>query len=256
MDRPGQRRRFLTLMGASLALAGLGGCSRAGTAREDRALRPAAGRVVPGKPLFFATAMPLARLRDRRAGREPRGPADQDRGQPAAPRQPRRDRRRSPRRRPDLYDPDRSQAVTHRGAIRAWDGVRLVARLCDGNADRRGEGAGLRILTETVTSPTLGGAARRQLLQGAFPQANWHRVRAGRPRQRSTAARARLRRAGQHRLPTSSKADVVLSLDADFLAAGPARCATRATSATRRRVRRRRAGRRDDEPALRRRERR
>ena len=54
------RRQFLTLMGASLALAGLSGCS----------VRPAPSRtvvpyvrqpeeIVPGRPLFYATAMTL-----------------------------------------------------------------------------------------------------------------------------------------------------------------------------------------------------
>ena len=41
--------------------------------------------VVPGKPLFFATAVPLNGLGDRRAGREPHRPAHQDRGQPRHP---------------------------------------------------------------------------------------------------------------------------------------------------------------------------
>ena len=57
---PVTRRRFLTLMGASLALAGLSGCGKShpptGTilpyVRQPEQL-------VPGKPLFYATAMPL-----------------------------------------------------------------------------------------------------------------------------------------------------------------------------------------------------
>src|SRR5436305_845257 len=57
---PITRRRFLTLLGASLALAGLAGC---GSSRPSEKIMPyvrAPEEIVPGKPLFFATAMPLA----------------------------------------------------------------------------------------------------------------------------------------------------------------------------------------------------
>src|SRR5262245_48622945 len=55
---PVTRRKFLTLAGGSLALAGLGGCARA--PREPivpYVRRPEA--VVPGRSLYFATAMTL-----------------------------------------------------------------------------------------------------------------------------------------------------------------------------------------------------
>src|SRR4029077_11631822 len=49
---PVDRRQFLRLMGASLALAGLGACSRAPTETIVPYVRPPEG-LVPGKPLFF-----------------------------------------------------------------------------------------------------------------------------------------------------------------------------------------------------------
>ena len=52
------RRQFLTLVGASLALAGLAGCSP----RTREKIVPYADQpeqILPGKPLFYATAMPL-----------------------------------------------------------------------------------------------------------------------------------------------------------------------------------------------------
>jgi molybdopterin-containing oxidoreductase family iron-sulfur binding subunit len=55
---PVSRRRFLQLMGASLALAGLSACSR----QPEEHIMPyvrAPEEIVPGKPLFFATALPL-----------------------------------------------------------------------------------------------------------------------------------------------------------------------------------------------------
>src|SRR5688572_18508112 len=56
---PLTRRRFLQLMGASLALAGAAGCSRAPAETIVPYVRQPE-EIVPGKPLFFATAMPFA----------------------------------------------------------------------------------------------------------------------------------------------------------------------------------------------------
>src|ERR1041385_5441691 len=59
LNGPVKRREFLALMGASLALAGLSGCSATVPERIVPYVRPPE-EVVPGKPLFFATAMPMA----------------------------------------------------------------------------------------------------------------------------------------------------------------------------------------------------
>ena len=58
---PLSRRQFLTLMGASLALAGLSGCSVKPAPSVDIVpyVHPAE-EAVPGKPLFFATTMTMA----------------------------------------------------------------------------------------------------------------------------------------------------------------------------------------------------
>src|SRR5207249_9739475 len=54
------RRRFLMLMGASLALAGINGCSsKPAPATKFAPYVRAPEDMVPGKPLFFATAMTL-----------------------------------------------------------------------------------------------------------------------------------------------------------------------------------------------------
>ena len=58
---PVSRRRFLKLMGASLALAGIAGCARAPTETIVPYVRQPE-EIIPGKPLYFATAMPLAGL--------------------------------------------------------------------------------------------------------------------------------------------------------------------------------------------------
>src|ERR1035437_1620396 len=52
------RRQFLKLMGAALALAGLGACTRQPTEKVVPYVK-APEEIVPGEPLFFATAMSL-----------------------------------------------------------------------------------------------------------------------------------------------------------------------------------------------------
>ena len=91
-DDPEGRRHFLQMMGASLALAGLTGCTRQPEEKIVPYVKPPE-EMVPGRPLFFATAVLDGGYAQRRAGREPHGPAHQDRGQPRPPGQPGRDRR-------------------------------------------------------------------------------------------------------------------------------------------------------------------
>src|SRR5262249_11901407 len=56
LDDPQGRREFLTLMGASLRLAGLTACTRQPTEKIlPYVLQPE--EVVPGRPLFFASAL-------------------------------------------------------------------------------------------------------------------------------------------------------------------------------------------------------
>ena len=69
----------------------------------------------------------------------------------------------------DLWDPDRSQAVTHHGQVSTWDAV--VATL-SAKINHLPAGAGLRILTESVTSPTL--ASQLRSLLERYPAARWH----------------------------------------------------------------------------------
>src|SRR5689334_24171494 len=54
---PAGRRQFLKLMGASLALAGVSACTRQPEERIVPYVRQPE-EIVPGKPLFFATALP------------------------------------------------------------------------------------------------------------------------------------------------------------------------------------------------------
>ena len=90
------------------------------------------------------------------------------------------------------------------------------------------KGAGLRILTETVSSPTL--AAQIRDLLARFPSAKWHQWDPASRDNARAGAQARVRRSTSTRSTASSRPTSSSSLDADFLGSGPAACATRATS--------------------------
>jgi molybdopterin-containing oxidoreductase family iron-sulfur binding subunit len=212
------RRKFLTLMSASLALAGLSGCSVRPAPSEDLVpyVRPPQDGV-PGKPLFYATAMThggagVGLLVESHAGR----PTKVE-GNPDHPGSLGATDIFSQASVLTLYDPDRSQSVTHLGQIRTWDhAVAALASAAQQQHARRG--AGVCLLTGSIVSPTLS----RQLdeLFEAWPEAKWvvHE-----PIDRSAARLAAARAFGEplDAVYDFSQADVVLSLDADFLSSGP-----------------------------------
>jgi molybdopterin-containing oxidoreductase family iron-sulfur binding subunit len=115
-----------------------------------------------------------------------------------------------------LYDPDRSQTVTFERQIRGWSDAEQALRQAM-SSQRPKRGAGLRILTETVVSPTL--AAQLQRLLSDYPEAKWHQYD---PINDDSALYGAELAFGERvsAVYDFSKADVVLSLDADFLTTG------------------------------------
>jgi MoCo/4Fe-4S cofactor protein with predicted Tat translocation signal len=212
------RRNFLKLMAASLALAGLtSGC----TDKTQEDIVPYVNQpesMVPGKPLVYATAMPFdgfgkGVLVSTREGRPIKVEGNPD--HPASLGGSDVFLQASIL---TLYDPDRSQMVTRSGNASSLNAFleELNPRLTD---KRKTAGQGLRILSEPITSPTLA-AQRREFLQ-RFPQARWHQYS---PTARiNTAAGAQL--VFGKRVETIyrfDQANVVLSLDSDFLFENPA----------------------------------
>jgi molybdopterin-containing oxidoreductase family iron-sulfur binding subunit len=104
----------------------------------------------------------------------------------------------------DLYDPDRSQHVTYRGESREWaefaQGLRIKM------AETK-DGTGMYFLSSTITSPTL--ARQWKAVQAAYPNAKLAQYD---PAIAGTALASGLN--VQYDL---TEADVVVSLDADFL---------------------------------------
>ncbi len=218
MDPVG-RRGFLKLMGASLALAGFSACSASPAPTNEKIVpyvRPPE-EIVPGKPLFFATAMPLGGYATGLLAESHMGRPTKIEGNPQHPASLGAADAFAQASVLTLYDPDRSQVIIRAGQIGSWSAFLAELSLAL-DAQRARQGAGLRVLTETVTSPTL--ASQMQALLTQFPQAKWHQYEpAGRDNIRLGARLAFGEFVEtQYRL---DKADVILALDSDFLTMGP-----------------------------------
>ena len=71
------RRGFLQLMGASLAMAGMTGCTKLPLQEIVPYVRQPE-QVIPGVPMYYATAFTLSGYANPAAGRKPSGPSHQD----------------------------------------------------------------------------------------------------------------------------------------------------------------------------------
>jgi molybdopterin-containing oxidoreductase family iron-sulfur binding subunit len=216
------RRSFLRLMGASVALAGaggaLGGCSDKPVDPKIVPYVSQPPQIVPGKPLTYATAMPMngfakGVLVTTREGRPIKIEGNPD--HPASLGGTDVFMQASIL---SLYDPDRSQVVTLRGEASSYGQFinELRARI---DATKSLDGEGLFILSGVVTSPTL--LAQMQAIQQAMPKAQWHQFD---PLMRSNTARGAQLAFQRPLTPIYdfSQATVVVSLDADFLFDDPA----------------------------------
>jgi Fe-S-cluster-containing dehydrogenase component len=217
MDGP-SRRDFLRFMAASLALGGASGCAyQPAESIVPYVLPPES--VVAGKSMFFATAVPIDGFACGVLVKSQMGRPIKIEGNPAHPASLGATDAFGQASILTLYDPDRSQLVTHRGRADTWEHFQSFA-LDLRQSHKAKKGAGLRILTQTVASPTLADQIKRVL--ELFPEAKWHSYE---PVTRD-AMRAGCRHAfGEDLEPVYhlEKADVILSLDADFLAWGPGR---------------------------------
>src|SRR5260370_9338478 len=220
-----ERRTLMKLMGASLALAGLSGC----VIQPPEKIVPYVKQPeeeVPGKALYFATAFSLGGIATPLLARSNEGRPTKLEGNPDHP----SSRSGDPNDRGSsatdifshasvltLYDPDRAQTPTYREETRPWS--TFVGELRTALADQKPKkGAGIRILTETVTSPTL--AAQLKSILTDFPEAKWHQYE---PANRDNARAGAIMAFGQpvNTIYDFSKADRILCLDSDFLSALP-----------------------------------
>ncbi len=216
LERGFSRRRFFELGLASMALAGMAACTRQPFEKIVPYVKQPE-EILPGVPLQFATAMTLGGFAQPLLAESHEGRPTKLEGNPEHPASLGAATALAQASILDLYDPDRLQTPTKLETIQTWalfsDELKAAAK-----AQKALGGAGLRVLTGSVTSPTL--ASQLRTLLAAFPKARWHQWEpAGRDEVRAGAVKA----FGQ---PVEtryelSKADVVVALDADFLVSGP-----------------------------------
>jgi molybdopterin-containing oxidoreductase family iron-sulfur binding subunit len=215
-SRQVNRRDVLKFMAASAAFAGLTACTKLPPEKIVPYVK-APEEIVPGKPLFYATAMPFSGIATGVLVESHMGRPTKIEGNPDHPASLGAADAFAQASILTLYDPDRPQVVTRQGRINTWssflDAVNVIRA-----GHLANQGAGLRILTETVTSPTL--AAQIQNLLKQFPQAKWHQYEpAGRDSVREGSRLA----FGQYvnTFYRFDQAEVILALDSDFLSCGP-----------------------------------
>ncbi len=211
------RRSALKLMGASAALAGLTACTKLPTEKIVPYAQQQPEDFVPGKPLFYATAMPLAGYATGLLVESHMGRPTKIEGNPSHPASLGSANATTQASVLTLYDPDRAQVVIHRGRIGDWSTFLTTMDAARAEIQAK-KGAGLRILTGMVTSPSL--ADQIRALLALYPQAKWHQYE---PLNRDSVREGAKLAFGEYVNPVYplDQAEVIVSLDADFLTAGP-----------------------------------
>jgi MoCo/4Fe-4S cofactor protein with predicted Tat translocation signal len=206
------RRGFLQLMGASMALAGMTACTRQPLEQIVPYVKQPED-LIPGRPQFYASATMLGGYASPVLVESHMGRPTKIEGNPDHPASLGASDIFAQASVLDLYDPDRSQTPVYLGDTRSWrkfiDDIRTPLA-----GQKAVDGEGLRLLTGPISSPTLADQIRALLKM--YPKAKWHQYS---PLHRDNSLAGSMIAFGQavetqYRL---ENADVILSLDADFL---------------------------------------
>ncbi len=203
------RRGFLKVMGASMALAGMAGCTK----QPDEPIYAYIKQpedLVLSRPMFFATAHPFPTGAIPILVKTDAFRPIKIEGNPDHPMSRGKSDAYTQGTLLQLYDPDRSKDVRYKGQASGFQSFQnaLLA------FSKQGAGQGLYFFSETITSPTL--AAQWKQVQAVYPQAKliqWDPVNQDNSRAASKAAFGSYMDA-QYKL---ENADLIVSLDADFL---------------------------------------
>ncbi|MBK7802360.1 MAG: TAT-variant-translocated molybdopterin oxidoreductase [Chloracidobacterium sp.] len=210
-DNSLSRRNFVKVMGASLALAGLSGCVIQPPEKIVPYVRQPEGSL-PGKPMFYATAMSLGGVATGLLAKAFEHRPVKVEGNPDHPGSRGATDVLAQASVLDMYDPDRSQEVSFRGSPKTWESFMTEFRLAVEN-NRRDGGAGVRFLTETITSPTL--IDQFTKLKAELPNAKWIQYEPINNDNALSGAKLAFGTAVQP-IYKFDKAERILSLDADI----------------------------------------
>jgi len=210
------RRELLKVMAASAAFAGLTGCTKLPTQHIVPYVRQPE-QIIPGKPLFYATAVTLGGVASGILVESHMARPTKVEGNPDHPASLGASDAFAQASILGLYDPDRSQAEIHDGRVGSWTEFQNELSMALAG-ETKSNGAGIRILTQSVTSPTLGAQIRTFLK--AYPSAKWLQYESvGHDNVREGTKLA----FGEMLNPVyrMDRADVILSLDSELLTCGP-----------------------------------
>ena len=226
------RRGFLKFLGASLALAGLTACARPLSAAErvvPYVRQPE--EIVPGKPLFYSSAFAAGGYAEGVLVESHAGRPTKLEGNPDHPASLGATGAVTQASILSLYDPDRSQQVLEAGNPSDLDSFVTAATAA---LQASGDGNGVVLLTEPVTSPSLASAIRDFL--EAWPQARWLQYDSTGSRRIYAGTQLAF---GQPLMPAFdlTPADVVVSFGADFISDWPGRLRYANQLSARRRIR-------------------
>jgi molybdopterin-containing oxidoreductase family iron-sulfur binding subunit len=209
------RREMMSLLGASLSLAGLAGCRR--PVEEIVPYVTAPEEIVPGVPRYYATTMPFGRSAYGLIIESHEGRPTKIEGNPSHPATLGASSTRIQASVLGLYDPDRSQSVTLKGTRSSWnDFVMAWAKLSEAHA--ADGGASLAVLSESFSSPTLARLASE--FRARYPKAIWATYDAVSDENRIAGLRSATGRDLDLMLRLD-RAAVILALDADPLLTDP-----------------------------------
>ncbi|HJZ58565.1 MAG TPA: TAT-variant-translocated molybdopterin oxidoreductase [Gemmataceae bacterium] len=218
---PVTRRQFLTLAGASVALAGIGCSPRMASPEKIYPYVRQPEQVTLGVPLFFATGSTVGGVCTGVLAKSREGRPIKLEGNPTHPTSTGAIDAITQASLLNLYDPDRSRLVLKNGIPTGWDAA--VTELRTELNRLRGEGKAIRLLSDTIGSPALGGLILEEFLKffsTAKSPAKWIQFE---PANRDNAREGSRLAYGEYVNTTYdfTKAYRVLSLDADFLTCMP-----------------------------------
>ena len=211
LSNPVSRRKFMSLMGASMALAGLTSCRRPVEKIIPYVIKPE--EIIPGKPQYYATNMPFGTesfglLVESHEGRPTK--IEGNKNHPATGGSSNVFMQAEML---NLYDPDRSQVVLNKGKNSSWQAYRAAWKIEAENYAENG-GEGLALLSESFASPTMMRLANA--FREKYPRAKWVTYDSISDENIYSGLNAETKAVAKPNYDFK-QANVVLSLDSDFL---------------------------------------
>ncbi len=215
------RRRFLQVMGAGMAFAGVTGLSGCkGIRRPEQNILPynkMPESMVPGVPQFYATTHVLAGEAVGLLVEAHEGRPTKVEGNPSHPASRGGTSKQHQATILDLYNPERAQIPTKGGAVSSWDAYWGEANPVFENLRQSG-GEGLRFLSGANASPSF--RAVRDHAMTVYPKAKWVTYESI-PRDNAATALHAITGQAAEPLYHFDKASRILSIDCDFLESEP-----------------------------------